>query len=194
MTLKCDLSLQWVLSAIGFITAFIIGLWQYSRAQRQQKVSLLLPLIAEFETDEEIKAACHLFDYDAGFFTLKGEKYKFKNVDLLDAMKVVEWDEKWPPLQVAIRSALDRFFDFLGKLESFTDIRLLNFRDLKYFYYYFELLVGIDKYKGPGFEQSLRRYLDAYRFGGCQKCLDAYRKLPPSLREELQLSQESSPL
>jgi hypothetical protein len=151
-----------------------------------------LPLIAEFETDEEIRAACHLFDYDKDTFILKGHPYKFRNADLLNAMKVVEWDLEWPPLEAAIRRALDRFFDFFGKLESFTDIHLLNFRDLKYFYYYFELLVGIDKYKGPDFGQSLARYLDAYRFGGCQKCLEAYRRLPSSLREELQLSQEGS--
>jgi hypothetical protein len=193
MALKFDLSFQWVLSAIGFVTAFMVGLWQYRRAQRQQKVSLLLPLIAEFETDEEIQAACYLFDYDDGSFTLKGHKYKFRNADLLNAMKVVEWDLEWPPLEAAIRSALDRYFDFFGKLESFVDIHLLTFQDLKYFYYYLELLVGIDKYKGPGFAQSLSKYLGAYRLGDCQKCLDAYREMPPSLREELQLSQEDSP-
>jgi hypothetical protein len=192
MALKFDLSFQWVLSAIGFVTAFIVGLWQYRRAQRQQKVSLLLPLIAEFETDEEIQAACYLFDYDAGSFSLKGHKYKFRNADLLNALKVVEWDLEWPPLEGAIRGALDRYFDFFSKLGSFVDIHLLKFQDLKYFYYYFELLVGIEKYKGTGFEQSLTRYLDAYRFGDCQKCLDAYRKLPSSLRDELQLSQQGS--
>jgi|ERR1019366_9816869 hypothetical protein len=106
-------------------------------------------------------------------------------------MRVVEWDEDWPPLQAAMRDVMDRYFDFFTKLASFTDIGLLTFRDLKYFFYYFELLVGIEKYKGSGFEQALNRYLGAYRFGGCRKCLDAYRRLPPSLREELQLVQQS---
>ncbi|MGD0599889.1 MAG: hypothetical protein ABR988_08705 [Terriglobales bacterium] len=191
MTLRVDLSLQWILSAIGFVTAFLVGLWQYRRAQRQQKIALLLPLISEFETDEEIQAACHLFDYDAGTFTLDERKYPFKNTDLLEAMRVVEWDEDWSPIQAAMRDVMDRYFDFFTKLASFTDIGLLTFRDLKYFFYYFELLAGIEKYKGSGFEQALNRYLDAYRFGGCRKCLDAYRRLPPSLREELQLVQQS---
>jgi hypothetical protein len=150
-----------------------------------------LPLISEFETDEEIQAACHLFDYDAGTFTLDERKYPFKNTDLLEAMRVVEWDEDWSPIQAAMRDVMDRYFDFFTKLASFTDIGLLTFRDLKYFFYYFELLAGIEKYKGSGFEQALNRYLDAYRFGGCRKCLDAYRRLPPSLREELQLVQQS---
>ena len=70
MKITTDLSLEWILSAVGFIAAFGIGLWQYRRAQRQEKVGLLLPLITEFETDAELQAACHLIDYDAGAFTL----------------------------------------------------------------------------------------------------------------------------
>jgi len=188
LTLTTELSLEWILSAIGFIAAFVIGLWQYRRAQRQDKVALLLPLITEVESDEELQAACHLFDYDAGTFAWNGQEYTFRNDDLLDAMTVVEWDQDWPPLQEAMREVLDRYFDFFGKLASFMDVRLLKFKELKYFYYYFELLEGIEKYKGKGFEQTLNRYLVAYRFRDCQKCLDEYRRLPISQREELQLS------
>jgi hypothetical protein len=193
MSITTDLSLEWILSAIGFIVAFIIGLWQYRRAQRQEKVALLLPLIKEFETDEELQAACHLFDYDAGTFSLRGEEHRWKNADLLEALKVVEWDQDWPPLQEAMREVLDRFFDFIQKLSSFIDVGLLNFKDLKYFYYYFELLTGIERYKGPGFGNALNRYLDAYRFSGCRKCCDLYRKLPQSQRVELQLSAQVPP-
>jgi hypothetical protein len=82
MTLRVDLSLQWILSAIGFVTAFLVGLWQYRRAQRQQKIALLLPLISEFETDEEIQAACHLFDYDAGTFTMDEREYTFSRIPI----------------------------------------------------------------------------------------------------------------
>lgn len=191
MAVTTELSLEWILSAIGFIAAFVIGLWQYIRAQRQEKVGLLLPLITEFESDEELQAACHLFDYDAGTFTLNGQEYTFRNADLLGAMKVVEWDQEWPPLQEAMREVLDRYLDFFGKLASFMDVHLLKFKELKYFYYYFELLAGIEKYKGKGFEQALNRYLEAYRFSGCRKCLDEYRRLPRSQREELQLSEPS---
>jgi hypothetical protein len=193
MNITTELSLQWILSSIGFVAAFVIGLWQYLRAQRQVKVGLLLPLITEFETDEELQAACHLFDYDAGTFTLKGQEYTWKNADLLEVIKVVEWDQDWPPLQEAMREVLDRFFDFIGKLSSFIDVRLLNFRELRYFYYYFELLTQIEKYKGAGFDQALNGYLDAYRFTGCRKCCDLYRKLPQSQREELQLSARRDP-
>ncbi len=191
MSIKTDLSLEWILSSIGFVAAFIIGLWQYRRTQRQEKVALLLPLITEFETDEEIQVACHLFDYDAGTFTLKGKEYVWKNADLLEAMKVVEWDQGWTPLQTVMREVLDRFFDFIEKLSSFIDVRLLDFKDLKYFYYYFELLTGIERYKGKDFEDALNRYLDAYRFSGTRKCCDLYRKLPQSQRAELQLSAQA---
>jgi hypothetical protein len=193
MTVTTDLSLEWILSAIGFIAAFIVGPWQYIRAQRQERAGLLLPLITEFETDPEIRAACHLFDYDGGTITVNGQQYTFKNADPLEAMKVVEWDHDWPPLHEAIREVLDRYFDFFGKLESFIDVRLLTFGDLKYFYYYFELLTGIEKYKGKGFEQALNRYLEGYRFRGCRKCLDEYHRLPQSPRQELLLPQPGDP-
>jgi hypothetical protein len=189
MRFNPEISIEWILSALGFIMAFIIGLWQYIRTQRQEKVALLLPLINEFETDEEIQIACHLLDYDQGTFVYKGQEYTFSNNELLKAMEVVEWDQEWPPLHEAIREVLDRYFDFLGKLASFIEIRLIKFKELKYFYYYFELLVRIEKYKGKGFEESLKRYLEAYRFNGCRKCLDEYRKLPKSQQEELQLTQ-----
>jgi len=193
MNITTELSLEWILSSIGFVVAFAIGLWQYRRAQRQEKIGLLLPLITEFETDEELQAACHLFDYDAGTFNLKGQEHTWKNADLLESMKVVEWDQDWPPLQEAMREVLDRFFDFMGKLSSFIEVGLLDFRELKYFYYYFELLTGIEKYKGKGFENALKGYLSAYRFSGCGKCCDFYRKLPESRREELQLSALGNP-
>jgi hypothetical protein len=187
MILSANLSLEWILSAIGFSLAFTIGLWQYIRAQRQEKVGLILPLITEFETDETLKAARHLFDFDAGIFSLNGQEHKFCNKDILESMAIVEQDE-WPPQQELIRKILDRYFDFFGKLDSFIEIKLLKFRDLKYFYYYFELLAGIDKYKGSGFEERLKKYLDTYHFVGCRSCLDQYRRLPRSQRTELQLS------
>jgi hypothetical protein len=189
MPIKFELSLEWIMSAIGFVTAFVIGLWQYVRAQRQEKIGLLLPLITEFENDEKLQSACHLFDYDAGTFSVNKHEYTFKNADLLEALKVVEWDREWPPLQEAIRDVVDRYFDFFGKLASFIDVGLLNFADLKYFYYYFELLTGIEKYKGAGFEHVLNKYMDAYCFGSCRKCLAMYGKLPSSRREQLQLSE-----
>jgi len=188
MSINTNLSLEWILSAIGFIMAFIIGLWQYRRAQLKEKVALLLPLITEFETDEKLQAACQLLDYDGGKFKLREQEYRWTNADLLKAIKVVEWDQDWPPLHEAIREVLDRFFDFMEKLFSFIDIGLLNFKDLKYFYYYFELLTGIERYKGAGFEDAFNKYLTAYRFSGCRNCCDLYRKLPKSQRKVLQLS------
>ena len=187
MTIITDLSLEWILSTIGFVVAFAIGLWQYMRAQQHEKVRLLLPLITEFETDAELQAACHLFDYDAGTLTLNGHTYAFTNDVLLEAMRVVEWDHEWPPVHEAIRDCLDRYFDFFGKLNSFVEINLITFKDLRYFYYYFELLAGIERYKGQGHGRSLQRYLESYCFRGCLKCLDMYQALPKLHREELQL-------
>lgn len=186
--ISMKLSLEWVLSSIGFMIAFAIGLWQYRRAQRQERIGLILPLITEFETNEELRAGCRLFDYDAGTFTFKGKEYSWKNADLLQAMRVVEWDEHWSEDQEAMREILDRFFDFKGKLSSFIEVGLLDFKELNYFYYYFELLTGIEKYKGAEFETALDRYLTAYRFFGCRKCCDLYRNLPRSQRAELELS------
>jgi len=187
MTIVRELSLEWILTAIGFVAAYIVGLWQYRRTQRQDKIGLLLPLITEFETDEELRAARHLFDYDGGTFTVNEQKYTFKNADLLEAMRVVKDDLGWAPLHVAMRKVLDRYFDFFGKLASLVEVRLFTFTDLKYFYYYFELLAKIEEYKNSDFVPALNKYLNAYRFVNCRTCLEMYRNLPPSQRMALRL-------
>jgi hypothetical protein len=188
MNVTTEISIEWILSSIGFVAAFVTGLWQYRRAQRQEKIRLLLPLITEFETDAKLQAACQLLDYDDGTFNLKGQEFAWRNSDLLEALKVVPMDTGWSPLHLAMREALDRFFDFIGKLSSFIEIGLIDFKDLRYFYYYFELLTGIEGYKGNGFETALRTYLEAYGFSGCRKCCNLYRQLPGPEREELKLS------
>lgn len=186
MTIITELHLEWIVSALGVTTAFGIGLWQYVRAQRQEKVALLLPLINEFETDPELQAACHLFDYDEGSFTLNGQEHQFSAADIREAMKIV-WEEQWPPNQEAIREVFDRYFDFFGKLESFVAVRLLKLKELRYFYYYLELLVRVEEYKGDGAEAALDRYLDAYGFHGCRKLLHDYRRLPRKQRVDIKL-------
>ncbi len=186
MTITTELHLEWILSAIGVTTAFGIGLWQYIRAQRQEKVALLLPLITEFETDTDLQAACHLFDYDQGTFALNGQEHPFSAADIRQAMNVV-WEEQWPPHQEAIREVFDRYFDFFGKLESFMAVHLLKLKELRYFYYYLELLARIEEYKGEGAAAALDRYLDAYGFHGCRKLLHDYRRLPRKRRVDIKL-------
>lgn len=186
MSVTTDLHLEWILSAIGVTVAFVIGLWQYIRAQRQEKVALLLPLITEFETDTELQAACHLFDYDSGKFLLNGHEHEFSAGDIREAMRVV-WEERWPANHEAIREVFDRYFDFFGKVESFVAVRLLKLAELKYFYYYLELLARIEEYKGEGAEERLDRYLESYGFHGCRRLLHDYRRLPRKQRVDIKL-------
>lgn len=192
--MNSELHLEWLLSAVGVTIAFAIGLWQYIRAQRQEKVALLLPLINELETDAELQAACHLFDYDEGTFSLNDQEHSFSAADIREAMKVV-WEEQWPAHQEAIRELLDRYFDFFGKLESFVAVRLLKLQELRYFYYYLELLARIEEHKGQGAEAALEQYLDAYGFHGCRKLLHDYRRLPRKERVDIRLPRpEPTPL
>ena len=47
----------------------------------------------------------------------------------------------------AIRDSFDAFFDFLHKLYAFRRNGLLAYKDLAYFFYWFELVRNIGKYK-----------------------------------------------
>jgi hypothetical protein len=77
-------------------------------------------------------------------------------------MEVREMDTGWTPLQETIREVLYRYFGFFGKVYSFVSIRLLNFADLNFFFYYFELMGYIDKYKGSNsYKRALEEYLKA---------------------------------
>lgn len=187
MTITTDLSLEWILSTIGVSFAFAIGLWRHQRARRHEKIALLLPLISEFESDEELQAARHIVDYDRGAFTLRGQNFSFTNEDLLKTLEVVNVDDGWTPSQAALRTTLDHFFDFFEKLWTFVDIRLLDFEDIRFFYYYFELVGACDKYKNPEIKKALEQYVIAYHFHGVQKCVERYLRLPDSKRVQLQL-------
>lgn len=181
---KIDLTIK-ILGSIGTIAAILFAVYQFTKGQRWQKAKLLLDLIDEFESNEKIRAAKEMLDWDKRVIEF-GEKKKlnFTNEKLISALKVVEWDDDQFSIdEKLIRDSFDAFFDFFHKLYSFQKSKLLIFKDFAYFYYYFELLRDVETYKGDiKYKTLFREYIENYYFIGIESLLKEYSKKPQPLK------------
>lgn len=166
----------------GAVAAYIVGLRQYKKSQSWQKASFLSALITEFETNPKILAVKCMLDWDDGKIHIPpSTSFDFVNETFCSALRApVDGEEvifAFP--QDEIRDALDVFFDFFEKVESYRQIGLLKFKDLQYFYYWFEGLRSMDTWKSVECKNALDNYVQAYRFFGAKRLLDEYAKVVP---------------
>lgn len=164
-----------------FFTAFGIffGVHQFRRGQKWQKAQFLNTLIESFETNQKIRNACEMLDYDIRKIRRKdGFELNFQNKDLLEALVTPNMDTDFTEDQQFIRDCFDTFFDYFCKLSFFLEIGILEFYDLCYFFYWFYLIVIFDKWKGDNkFKKSIDNYIDKYNFLGLQRLLKRFEKL-----------------
>lgn len=172
-----------IAAALGAVIAFLYSLRQYKKGQMWQKADVILNLIDSFERDEQIDLACSLIDWDEREVDIGlPTTFRFRNELLVKALEVREMDSDFTPEESKIRDAFDAFFDFFEKLYSFQRTGLLSFGDLAYFYYWFELLRDIGRYKKiPSLQPAISKYLEAYHFRGVQELLRQYSLNPEPL-------------
>lgn len=182
-------SLDWWSLAIQIVGytgagfAFLVGLRQYQRAQTYQKAEVLLKLIDSFEEDPKIDAACQMIDWDAREVQLsEAATFHFSNGMLVQALRVPKMDEGFTAEESYIRDCFDAFFDYFHKVHAFWKSDIVSFEDLRYFYYWFELLRSIGHYKEiPELQGALETYVAKYKFKGISELLAEYSKNPESL-------------
>jgi len=171
------------LAAVGGATlAYVIGLRQYRKSQNWQKATFLSALITEFETNPKILAVKCMLDWDEGKIEIPPSvSFDFKNQIFCSALRAPTDGDgvDFPFPEDEIRDALDVFFDFFEKIDSYWGIKLLRFRDLQYFYYWFESLRSMAVWKDEDCKNALDRYLRAYRFFGVKHLLDEYAREVP---------------
>lgn len=177
-----------ILGGGGALVAFYVGLARYKEAQNWRKAQVILNLIDSFKSDKFIQAACLMLDWDQRNIDFgDGRTIQFKN-DLLErALEVIRSgkDDRIPidkvnfadvesqtgcgftPDECAIRDSFDKFFDFFDKVYAFRRKELLQISDISYFYYWFELVRTIGKYKEDDTIQTvMNEYISAYKFRG----------------------------
>jgi len=178
-----DLIVQ-VLTGIAAIVAFLFGVQQYVKGQKWQRAQILLSLIDSFESDERVEAACAMLDWDEREISIGEESIYFKNEMLISALRVPAMDTQvtFSKEERVIRDAFDAFFDFFHKLYAFQKSGLLTFAEYAYFYYWFELLRDVGRYKRiPNVQEVVHKYIDAYHFVGVRELLEEYSKKPEPL-------------
>jgi len=171
-----------IAAGVGAVVAYLVGLRQYRKSQNWQKATFLAAIITEFETNPKILAVKCMLDWDDGKIQIPPNlTFDFENETFCSALRApLEGEEvTFPFPEDEIRDALDAFFDFFEKVESYWSIGLLKFRDLQYFYYWFEGLRSMDKWKSVECKNALERYLQTYRFFGVKGLLSEYAKIVP---------------
>jgi hypothetical protein len=171
------------LGYLGVATAFVIGLRQYGKAQTYQKAHVILNLIDQFEEDSKIDAACQMIDWDNREIQIEnGKTLKFSNEMLIAALRVQKMDEGFTSEESMIRDCFDAFFDYFHKVNSFWESGIVAFNDLRYFFYWFELLRTVGEYKEIAELQTVfEKYIKTYQFVGIADLIDEYSKHPYKL-------------
>jgi hypothetical protein len=192
-----------VLGGIGALVAFCVGLWQYAKAQKWQKAQVILSLMDAFKGDQFIQAACLMLDWDKrDIVFLDGRRIAFTNAKLPSALRIMYMDESAKvPMdksetggaegaagndfsleETLIRDSFDRFFDFFDKLHAFRANELVSISDLRYFYYWFELIRVVGTYKSDGrIQESIDNYIETYNFRGFEELCEEYALKPEPL-------------
>jgi hypothetical protein len=166
----------------GAVVAYVVGLKQYRKSQSWQKATFLATIINEFENNSKILAVKCMLDWDDGKIELEPAVwFDFENETFCSALRAPTSGEEvaFSAAEDGIRNALDVFFDFFEKVESYVSIGLLKFNDLKYFYYWFEALRSMDKWKNVECKAGLDHFLHAYHFFGVERLLAEYVKKVP---------------
>lgn len=185
-----DLVLK-VIGGLGAALAFGFGYHQYKKGQNWQKAQILLSLIDSFEEDKKIECACQMLDWDEREVQIGDDhKFRFKNEMLIKALRVpvmdragsADDDDCFSKEESFVRDCFDAFFDFIHKLYAFRRSGLLNYNDLTYFFYWFELVRTVGKYKdNPAIQSAIENYIKKYKFSGVQELLTEYASNPDPL-------------
>lgn len=166
----------------GAVVAYVVGLKQYRKSQSWQKATFLATIINEFEANPRILAVKCMLDWDDGKIQLEPNVwFDFENETFCSALRAPTTGEEvsFSATEDGIRDDLDVFFDFFEKVESYVSIGLLRFKDLNYFYYWFEALRSMDTWKNIECKRALDHFLHTYQFFGVERLLAQYTRTVP---------------
>jgi len=181
-----DIWIRIVTIVIAFI-AFLLALHQYTKAQGWQRAEFIIKLIDSFEKDKLVKAARFMLDMDSRTIKIEGSgELIYCNAKLINALKIVDMDESFTKEEQFIRDAFDNFFDFFGKLYTLKRSKLVKFKNVSYWNYWFEILSRVGTLKmNENYQKLIDDYINEYKFIGIRSLIDEYKKHPDPLLREL---------
>lgn len=167
-----DLSLKG-LTVVGAVIGFVIGLNQWSAAQKWKRMEQLDKLIAVFETDPLLRIARYVLDWTSREIKHDGATVVLRNNDALLALRdhtQIQTRPMFPPPQDLIRDSYDTFLGFLLRLEIAISDNLIEAAPARrYFAYWAERFLAMDRHPDPDGvlhplqpKQVARKYITTY--------------------------------
>ncbi len=93
-------------------------------------------------------------------------------------------DESFTVEEQLIRDCFDIFFDFFAKLYTLKQSKLIRFKDVRYWDYWFEIMRRVGTLKqNKNYQRLLDDYIEEYKFIGIRNLIDQYTRKPNALLE-----------
>jgi len=168
------------IALFGAAVAFVVGLWQYRRAQQWKRAEWVAQEMKLLFGDPVVQAVLLMIDWGSRRIPLYPDRANemARHVSLNDdqVARALMWHEERPQgfsnLEADIRAAFDRFLDGLERFESYAETRLVKDADLRpYLSYWAEKICSANR---PGAEDRLIRlrvYMQKYGFSRALRLL-----------------------
>lgn len=166
------------LVALVAVVTLIIGLLEYTKAQRWKRMEFLSNEIKEFNKNSDVKRALLMLDWNIYKIPLleneiKGKTLFYFNDELLRS--ALEFHSKKPSddglgrfteEEATIRLIFDTFFEQLCTFQNHINNKLINHNDIKpYILYYIDILANrSNSRKDPETKRKLIEYINNYGY------------------------------
>ena len=171
-----------VIALLGMLlgaAGFVIGLFQYRKAQRWKAAEFVAAEVKEAFADPMVRFALHLLDWNSSIHDLRQQTGddRLKSVHIGDITLVaaltphVGRPKGYNAVEVRIRLAFDELLGRFQRFEHFIESDLVKPHDFQpYLRYWLELLGKSSKHtKSVPVLHAIWRYIDFYRYADVQR-------------------------
>lgn len=167
-----------LLALVGAFVAFIIGLFQYRKAQRWKRSEWIAQEMKDFFADPLVKTALQLLDWGSRSVELfrdreKGEE-RFVIVTDDDLARALAFHSDRPTgfteSEAALRDLFDHFLDRIERINSFVEAGLVSVEDIRPYLDYWAGNVVSARVGDARVKRlvQLRQYIRHYGFSGVE--------------------------
>lgn len=178
------------IALLGATLAFLIGLFQYRKAQTWKRSEWLAQEMESFFNDPVVVAALRMIDYGERRIELypkrEAEATRFVLLRDDDVAKALEHhsirhqeDRGFNDDEASIRDAFDHLLARLERIQSFVQAGLLKYQDVRPYLNYWATHVISARANDPKVDRivQLRRFIDSYGYDGVQVLFAKIAKL-----------------
>lgn len=174
-----------LLGVAGGLSSVVVGLIQYSKAQRWKRAEFVYQVIKEFESKRAVRNVMQILDYNRSRIGFEVDKPPVKVTDdvVEKALRPHREGGEYNDIEKLIRDAFDEFLDGLERFETFVRSGLVSAEEFGPYLDYWVRIIGdpANDRKFPDLRDALWTFIKEYRFTGVQSFFArfGYDVLPP---------------